>query len=68
MLCSETGQTEAVHVDMSVAEAQHIGTALKAIREYPHGHGNGEVCIPLVNGLLKRLRIAIDDFVDHKKH
>ena len=69
MLCSNTGEVEAVRVDMTVAEAQHIGPALSAVRRF--GQGNGEVCIPLINGLVKKLRITIDDFVDQrqqKKH
>src|SRR6266568_4874003 len=68
MLCSDTGSTEAVRVDMTVAEAQRIGNAFKVIREYPNGHGNGEVCIPLVSGFVKKLRVAFEDFIDQKKH
>jgi hypothetical protein len=68
MLCSDTGSTEAVRVDMTVAEAQRIGNAFKVIREYPNGHGNGEVCIPLVSGFVKKLRVAFEDFIDQKRH
>jgi hypothetical protein len=76
MLCCDTGSLEAIpagmkRIDMTVAEAQHIGNAFKAIREYPHGHGNGEVCIPLINGFVKKLRVAFEDFIDQhqqKKH
>lgn len=64
MLCSDTGQTEAIHVDMSVLDAQLIGKALATVRKQEHG--NGEICIPLVNGLLKRLKIAIDMYHDKK--
>ncbi len=53
---------------MTVAEAQRIGNAFKVIREYPNGHGNGEVCIPLVSGFVKKLRVAFEDFIDQKKH
>jgi len=57
MLCSDTGNVEAVRVPMSVAEAEDIAKALSAVRG--HGQGNGEVCIPLVNGLFDKIRIAI---------
>jgi hypothetical protein len=65
MLCQETGSQEVVHVDMTTKEAQHISKALSAVRGF--GQGNGEVCIPVINGLVKKLRIAIDDFIDQQK-
>jgi len=58
MLCSDTGKTETVHIEgMSIPDAQHIGDALRAVRGY--GHGTGEICIPLVNGIFDKLKIAI---------
>jgi hypothetical protein len=69
MLCCDTGSFEAIpvgmkRVAMTVVEADHISNAFKAIREHPHGHGNGEVCVPLANGFVKKLRVAFDVFVD----
>ena len=66
MLCSDTGQTQVVHVEgMNVQDAKRIGKALAAVRDY--GNGTGEICIPLINRFFKKLRITIDAFDDGKK-
>ena len=50
---------------MSVAEAEDIAKALSAVRG--HGQGNGEVCIPLENGLFDKIRIAITAYRGRQK-
>lgn len=66
MLCSDTGSLEAIHLPMRVEEARDISNALEAVRL--HGHGTGEVCIPLVNGIFDKIRIAMVAYrAKHKK-
>lgn len=40
-----------VRVPLSVDEAKDIGEAVEVVRN--HGHGTGEVCLPLVNGFIE---------------
>lgn len=70
MYCCDTGSIPAIDVKMvyipiSVAEAQEIGSAMHTVRSY--GHGTGEVCIPLVNGMLDKLRLSLTKYLPKKK-
>lgn len=66
MLCHDTGSTEVVHIPgMCTAEAKDIGNALKLVRSTEHG--SGEVCIPLINGIFKKIRTAIDIYTEQHK-
>ena len=60
MLCTDTGETQAVHfkfLDMKLAE--DIDTALGAIAAY--GHGEGEIKMPVRNG-----KVSVIDFLFRK--
>ncbi len=69
----DTGEMESLHLtkftripDLSVQEAQDVGHALHTVRGF--GHGTGEVCIPLVNGIFNQIRIAITHYrAKHKR-
>jgi len=66
MLCREKGETQAIRIEgMSVAEAQDIGKALKAVRG--HGRGDGKICIPLFSGVFDKIEVAITIYKDKQK-
>jgi hypothetical protein len=66
MLCSDTGETKSIHIEgMSVRDTKLIGKALRSVRKQEHG--NGDICIPLINGLLKRIRVMTDMYHDDDK-
>ncbi len=66
MYCLDTGQTEAIRIEgMTVHDAKIIGPALCAIRK--NDHGNGELHIPLLHGVLKRVQAIFDIYSDDKK-
>jgi hypothetical protein len=66
VFCCDTGSLPAidtskmVRVAMSVEEAKDIGGAIDVVRK--HGHGTGEVCLPLVNGFIEDVLLTL------KKH
>lgn len=73
MLCCETGNFEAVksgkaemtRVDaLTVDDARDIGNAVKAVRSVDHG--NGELCIPFINGFFDKIRISILSYRNKK--
>lgn len=66
MFCCDTGSlpvvdaSKWVRVPISVDEAKDIGGAIDVVRK--HGHGTGEVCLPLVNGFIEDVLLTL------KKH
>lgn len=60
MLCSDTGQTEAIHFQhLNLDLARDIDEAIAAISTY--GHGDGEITLPVRKG-----KVSIIDFLFRK--
>ncbi len=69
MRCQDTGEIPVcdlhnwIHVDMTVAEAQELSAVVPAVRVLKgFGNGEGEICIPFLNGLIDKIRITLTDY------
>lgn len=52
-----------IHVpELTIDEAVDIGSVLRVVRGIDHG--NGEICIPLVNGLFEQIRVSVVKYRD----